>query len=58
MEQIEKDTEYFLNKWGITYLIEKLPHEDNSKKWNGKKLVRIDLSLDSDKFKNEIVILM
>jgi GT2 family glycosyltransferase len=58
MEQIEKDTEYFLNKWGITYLIEKLPHEDNSKKWNGKELVRIDLSLDSDKFKNEIVILM
>ncbi|MBW1701066.1 MAG: glycosyltransferase [Deltaproteobacteria bacterium] len=58
MEQIEKDTEYFLNKWGITYLIEKLPHEDNSKKWNGKELVRIDLRLDSDKFKNDIVILV
>jgi len=57
MEQIAKDTEYFLNKWGITYLIEKLPHEDNSKKWNGKELVRVDLKLDSDQFKNDIVIL-
>jgi GT2 family glycosyltransferase len=57
MEQIAKDTEYFLNKWGITYLIEKLPHEDNSKKWNGKELVRVDLRLDSDQFKNDIVIL-
>ncbi|MBW1674218.1 MAG: hypothetical protein JRJ45_11360 [Deltaproteobacteria bacterium] len=57
MEQIAKDTEYFLNKWGITYLIEKLPHEDNSKKWNGKELVRVDLRLDSDQFTNDIVIL-
>jgi GT2 family glycosyltransferase len=57
MEQIEKDTEYFLNKWDIIYLIEKLPHEDNSKKWNGEELIRIDLRLDSDKFKNDIVVL-
>jgi len=57
MEQIAKDTEYFLNKWGITYLIEKLPHEDNSKKWDGKELVRVDLRLDSDQFTNDIVIL-
>ena len=57
MEQIAKDTEYFLNKWGITYLIEKLPHEDNSKKWDGKKLASVDLRLDSDQFKNDIVIL-
>lgn len=55
MEQIDKDTEYFLNKWDITYLIEKLPHEDNSKKWDGKELVYVDLKLDSDKFKNDIV---
>ncbi len=57
MDQIAKDTEYFLNKWGITYLIEKLPHEDNSKKWDGKKLVRVDLRFDSDQFKNDIVTL-
>jgi len=57
MEQIAEDTEYFLNKWGITYLIEKLPHEDNSKKWDGKKLASVDLRLDSDQFKNDIVIL-
>jgi len=57
MEQIAKDTEYFLNKWKITYLIEKLPHEDNSKKWDGKKLSSVDLRLDSDQFKNDIVLL-
>ncbi len=57
MEQIDRDTEYFLNKWGIMYLIEKLPHEDNSKKWDGKKLVGVDLRLDSDEFKNDIVTL-
>lgn len=47
MEQIEKDTRYFLNKWDITYLIEKLPHEDNSKKWDGTRLEPIDLALNS-----------
>jgi len=57
MEQIARDTEFFLNKWGITYLLEKLPHEDNSKKWDGKQLVNADLRLDSDGFKNDIVIL-
>ena len=58
MEQIARDTEYFLNKWGIMYLIEKLPHEDNSKKWNGKDLVGVDLRLDSDEFKNDVVTLI
>ena len=58
MEQIAKDTEYFLRKWGITYLIEKLPGGDYSKKWDGKELVPVDLKLDSDKFKNDIVILI
>jgi len=37
--------------------IEKLPHEDNSKKWDGKELVSVDLKLDSDQFTNDIVIL-
>lgn len=58
MEQIARDTEYFLKKWGITYLIEKLPHEDNSKKWDGKKLVGVDLRLGSDEFKNDVVTLI
>jgi GT2 family glycosyltransferase len=58
MEQIARDTEYFLNKWDIMYLIEKLPHEDNSKKWNGKELIPAHLNLNSDKFKNDIVVLM
>lgn len=57
MEQIEEDTKYFLNKWSITYLIEKLPHEDNSSKWDGKVLTRINLNLDSEELKKDIVTL-
>ena len=57
MEQIKKDTKYFLNKWGITYLIEKLPHEDNSSRWDGRELVRVDLNLNSDELKSDIVTL-
>ena len=55
MEQIEKDTRYFLNKWGIKYMIEKLPHEDNTSIWDGEKLTRVDLDLDADEIKNDIV---
>ncbi len=55
MEQIEKDTQYFLDKWRITYLIEKLPHEDNSSKWDGKTLVKVDLNLSSNGLRNDIV---
>jgi GT2 family glycosyltransferase len=58
MEQIAKDTAYFLRKWGITYLIEKLPGGDYSKKWDGKELVSIDLRLESDEFRKDIVVLM
>jgi GT2 family glycosyltransferase len=54
MEQIEKDTRYFLNKWGIAYLIEMLPHEDNSRKWDGQKLSPVQLDLDSVEFKNDV----
>ena len=57
MEQIGKDTEYFLNKWGIMYMIEKLPGGDYSKKWDGKELVPVDLNLDSDEFKDDIIAL-
>lgn len=55
MEQIEKDTKYFLNKWDIIYLIEKLPHEDNTSMWNGEKLERVRLDLDSDAIQKDLV---
>jgi len=57
MEQIKKDTQYFLDKWGITYMIEKLPHEDNSSRWDGKELSPVDLDLESAEFRNDIVTL-
>jgi len=55
MGQIAKDTEYFLNKWDITYLIERLPHEDNTSKWDGKSMVRVKLDLGTEEFKSDIV---
>jgi GT2 family glycosyltransferase len=55
MEQIEKDTRYFLNKWAIKYMIEKLPHEDNTSIWDGEQLSRVDLNLDDDAIKDDIV---
>lgn len=55
MEQIKKDTEYFLKKWDITYMIEKLPHEDNSRRWDGKELAPVDLDLEAAEFRNDIV---
>lgn len=55
MEQIEKDTRYFLNKWDIKYMIEKLPHEDNTSIWDGEKLTRVDLDFNADIIKNDIV---
>jgi GT2 family glycosyltransferase len=57
MEQIQKDTEYFLRKWGITYMIEKLPHEDNTRRWDGTELCPIDLDLEAEAFKSDIVTL-
>jgi len=55
MEQINKDTEYFLGKWGITYMIEKLPHEDNSRRWDGKELSPVDLDLGAPEFRSDVV---
>jgi len=55
MEQIHKDTEYFLEKWGITYMIEKLPHEDNSRRWDGRELIPVDLDLGSAELKDDVV---
>jgi GT2 family glycosyltransferase len=57
MEQIKKDTLYFLQKWGITYLIERLPKEDNSSKWDGRQLRPVHLDLDSGEFRKDIVTL-
>ena len=57
MEQIKEDTQYFLDKWGITYMIEKLPHEDNSSRWDGKELSPVDLDLDAPEFSDDIVTL-
>ncbi len=57
MEQIAKDTEYFLKKWDITYMIEKLPGGDYSKKWDGNTLVPTQLNLESDDFRDDIVVL-
>jgi hypothetical protein len=57
MEQIKKDTRYFLDKWGVAYMIEKLPHEDNSSRWDGKELSPVDLDLDAPEFRDDIVTL-
>ena len=46
---------FILSKWDITYLIEKLPHEDNTSMWNGEKLERVGLDLDSDVMKKDLV---
>jgi GT2 family glycosyltransferase len=57
MDQIKKDTQYFLDKWGITYMIEKLPHEDNSRRWDGRELTPAELDLESAEFRSDIVTL-
>ncbi|MBW2618016.1 MAG: glycosyltransferase family 2 protein [Deltaproteobacteria bacterium] len=55
MEQIEKDTAYFVRKWAITFLIEKLPHEDNTKQWDGQRLTPVDLRLDAGELSHDLV---
>jgi GT2 family glycosyltransferase len=57
MDQIHKDTEYFLRKWDITFMVEKLPHEDNSRRWNGRELVPVDLDLGSAELRDDVVTL-
>lgn len=57
MEQIKKDTQYFLEKWGITYMIEKLPREDNSRRWDGRELFPVELDLEAAEFRDDIVTL-
>jgi GT2 family glycosyltransferase len=57
MEQIKLDTRYFLDKWGITYMIEKLPHEDNTRRWDGTELFPVDLDLEAAELRKDIVTL-
>jgi GT2 family glycosyltransferase len=55
MEQIEKDTNYFMQKWHLKYMIEKLPHEDNTKIWEGGKLQPAKIDFNIPPFKNDLV---
>jgi GT2 family glycosyltransferase len=66
MEQIEKDTAYFVSKWNIKYMIEILPHEDNTKEWCGnncpeqlskgiQRLRPVKLDLASSELNRDIV---
>ncbi len=55
MEQIAKDTAYFVQKWNLKYMLEILPHEDNTKEWNGKELVPVQLDFESEDLKKDLV---
>ena len=55
MEQIAKDTSYFVQKWNLKYMIEILPHEDNTKEWNGEELVPVQLDFPSQEVKKDLV---
>jgi GT2 family glycosyltransferase len=55
MEQITKDTIYFVQKWNLRYMLEILPHEDNTREWNGKELVPVHLDLASSILKRDLV---
>jgi len=36
---------------------EELPHEDNTRRWDGKELHPVDLDLEAAEFRNDIVTL-
>jgi len=55
MDRIEKDTFYFMKKWNLTYLLEKLPHEDNSKKLVEGKLIPYKIDLLSVPYSENLV---
>lgn len=55
MDQIEKDTLYFVKKWNLTYLLEILPHEDNTKKLVHDKLIPVRLDLSSGLYCDDLV---
>lgn len=55
MEQIEKDTLYFMKKWNLMYMLEKLPHEDNTKKLEGDKLVAAKVDFTQEPFISDLI---
>jgi len=54
MEQIEKDILYFVKKWNLDYMLEKLPHEDNTRKLVGDKLEPIKLDFSEEPFRSDL----
>jgi GT2 family glycosyltransferase len=57
MEQIERDTLYFMKKWNLKYMLEKLPHEDNTKKLEGDKLVAAKVDFNLEPFISDLICL-
>ncbi len=45
---IERDILYLMKKWKLEYMLEKLPHEDNTRRFEKGKLTRVKLDLTSD----------
>ena len=55
MELIEKDTLYFMKKWNLRYMLEKLPHEDNTKRLVGDKLIPAQIDFFREPFRSDLV---
>jgi GT2 family glycosyltransferase len=55
MKQIEKDTLYFVKKWNLEYMLEKLPHEDNTKRLVGDKLIPAQIDFSREPFRTDLV---
>ena len=55
MEQIEKDTLYFVKKWNLEYMLEKLPHEDNTKRLEQDILIPVKLDFSQEPFRSDLV---
>ena len=55
MKQIEKDTLYFVKKWNLEYMLEKLPHEDNTKRLVGDKLIPAQIDFSREPFRSDLV---
>jgi len=44
---IQRDILYFMKKWKLEYMLEKLPHEDNTRRLVGERLEPVSLDLTS-----------
>jgi len=51
---IERDIFYFMKKWKLEYMLEKLPHEDNTRRLIEGRLERVRLDLTSDPLANDV----